>query len=381
MINSVQFTLSRTGRLDWASASSPSLTNNLENLNKSTSIKKPIIKSIKKTLELLMGQATNKEQQQIKQIQELLQSTLKPAIHKRIVALSHALIKLSKKYDNTGEIDENLTVDEIEKELDKKVLEYSKCDKNYPMQGISYCSSAKKYRIRYGNLDTKIKDLETACQRIMDHCNDKYNTVNETQIQKTILRNNNCTLIEYHHNDNRYYDIRHIISLLRQSRITRSRKYKKFLHRIKIRFWHQNNYGGYVLRELITKKTVKYIIHESHSLTLSDLIRLFEIKIINDKLLTKEDINLNTIIRVFHMYRYISQKHFKTYRVDLYFPIFRLAIECDEHGHKDRDKKYEETAWSELSPLRSLQCAFGTRISRRAGPDPGLLLLHEFGRA
>ena len=51
------------------------------------------------------------------------------------------------------------------------------------------------------------------------------------------------------------------------------------------------------------------------------------------------------------MSMFISQKHFKTYRVDLYFPIFRLAIECDEHGHKDRDKKYEEQREKHIKKL------------------------------
>ena len=31
------------------------------------------------------------------------------------------------------------------------------------------------------------------------------------------------------------------------------------------------------------------------------------------------------------------------YRIDLYFPIHKLAIECDELGHKDRDIGYEVT--------------------------------------
>ena len=31
-----------------------------------------------------------------------------------------------------------------------------------------------------------------------------------------------------------------------------------------------------------------------------------------------------------------------SYRVDLYFPDYNLVIECDEHGHKDRNPEKEK---------------------------------------
>lgn len=37
----------------------------------------------------------------------------------------------------------------------------------------------------------------------------------------------------------------------------------------------------------------------------------------------------------------IPQYTVEPYRVDLYFPQAKLAIECDEHGHRDRDPAYE----------------------------------------
>lgn len=42
----------------------------------------------------------------------------------------------------------------------------------------------------------------------------------------------------------------------------------------------------------------------------------------------------------------VRQKTFKNslqlYRVDLYFPLFNLIVECDENDHQDRDMNYEE---------------------------------------
>ena len=30
-----------------------------------------------------------------------------------------------------------------------------------------------------------------------------------------------------------------------------------------------------------------------------------------------------------------------SYKIDIYFPGHKLAIECDEHDHKERDVNYE----------------------------------------
>lgn len=38
----------------------------------------------------------------------------------------------------------------------------------------------------------------------------------------------------------------------------------------------------------------------------------------------------------------VRQKTFNLYRVDLYFPLYNLIIECDENGHKNRCEIYEE---------------------------------------
>lgn len=39
--------------------------------------------------------------------------------------------------------------------------------------------------------------------------------------------------------------------------------------------------------------------------------------------------------------KYIPQRRIKMYRVDIFVPEYKLVIEIDENGHKDRNKKYE----------------------------------------
>ena len=65
------------------------------------------------------------------------------------------------------------------------------------------------------------------------------------------------------------------------------------------------------------------------------------IKIIGHKYVCKKAETIYTIQKVFEG---ISMKwHFSigSYRIDLYFPENKLATECDEHDHKDRDINYE----------------------------------------
>ena len=44
------------------------------------------------------------------------------------------------------------------------------------------------------------------------------------------------------------------------------------------------------------------------------------------------------------------------YRIDLYFPKYKLAIECDEFDHRDRDIEYEAERQKNIEML--LDCTF-----------------------
>jgi len=74
-------------------------------------------------------------------------------------------------------------------------------------------------------------------------------------------------------------------------------------------------------------------------------------KVISDKLglnlqfvynVSKQQETLNTIKAAFKDLSCISEYTVDTYRIDLYFPDLNLAVECDEHGHVNRDQHYEQ---------------------------------------
>ena len=65
------------------------------------------------------------------------------------------------------------------------------------------------------------------------------------------------------------------------------------------------------------------------------------IKIIGRKYVHKEAGTIYTIQNVFEGISMKQQFSTGSYRIDLYFPEHKLAIECDKHDHKDRDINYE----------------------------------------
>jgi len=47
-------------------------------------------------------------------------------------------------------------------------------------------------------------------------------------------------------------------------------------------------------------------------------------------------------MRAFKGEHMVTQFKVDDYRVDLYFPDYNLSVECDEHGHKDRNPLKEK---------------------------------------
>jgi very-short-patch-repair endonuclease len=60
------------------------------------------------------------------------------------------------------------------------------------------------------------------------------------------------------------------------------------------------------------------------------------------KSLLKERKFIASILSVFGSEKHQVQYRVSRYRIDLYFPDLKIAIECDEFGHKSRDQEYEE---------------------------------------
>ena len=76
----------------------------------------------------------------------------------------------------------------------------------------------------------------------------------------------------------------------------------------------------------------------------------------NDTFLSKEQSVLNKIMKIFSRDEIILQHKILDYQIDAYFPKYKLAIEIDELGH--RDKKRDKEITRENSIKQKLQCKF-----------------------
>ena len=71
------------------------------------------------------------------------------------------------------------------------------------------------------------------------------------------------------------------------------------------------------------------------------ILKKFNIDTTNRKCLTKEQQTLSAIANVFKTERIEDQFHIDEYYLDMYFPEYKIVVECDENGHFDR-KPYDE---------------------------------------
>ena len=61
----------------------------------------------------------------------------------------------------------------------------------------------------------------------------------------------------------------------------------------------------------------------------------------HDPVMTQGQSILSKIVTLFAAEKIILQHNVLIYRIDAYFPKYKLAIELDEQGHDDRDIDYE----------------------------------------
>ena len=84
-----------------------------------------------------------------------------------------------------------------------------------------------------------------------------------------------------------------------------------------------------------------------------DVAKQFGIKIKHCLQASKEQDALGQIMQAFNDEEMIHQFGAGKYRIDLYFPKYKLAIECDEFDHRDRDIGYEVERQKHIEKLLS----------------------------
>lgn len=116
-------------------------------------------------------------------------------------------------------------------------------------------------------------------------------------------------------------------------------------------------------RILLNEDGVHELIMKARTLKASDVAKEYGITVVK-KYIRKEIEIVSHLQKVLDRMKilYEPQKKVGKYKIDLYLPRQKLAIEIDEHGHKDRDEDYEERR--EETIQRVLKCEF-----LRVNPD------------
>ena len=106
------------------------------------------------------------------------------------------------------------------------------------------------------------------------------------------------------------------------------------------------NYNGFLTLLAKSLKPINVVIAQK-----------FGLNLVNYKHLRKEQKHLEQIIRVFGNHnKYELQYNVDGYRIDIYFPEIKLAIECDEFGH--RNYQQDEEKIREEHIRNKLNCTF-----------------------
>ena len=110
--------------------------------------------------------------------------------------------------------------------------------------------------------------------------------------------------------------------------------------------------------KFLSQQGLKYVINRSRkpARNLEILANFAGIELHQNKWLCKEQDSIQSIRDAFHGESMTCQHHVDGYRIDLYFPEYKLAIECDEFGHRDRDIEYEVKRQKYIE--EKLKCSF-----------------------
>ena len=95
------------------------------------------------------------------------------------------------------------------------------------------------------------------------------------------------------------------------------------------------------MQNYITYECLIKLLCKSRKSIVKDICKLLNINIYNHHFSCIENDTLDNIIKVFDTELIYKQYKINNYFVDLYFPVYKIAVECDELDHEDRDEKYE----------------------------------------
>lgn len=171
------------------------------------------------------------------------------------------------KEQSTEIISPQVQVDNTEKKLDQLVKKYNGFSEKHPMDCVSYNTAKETYIVRYENETASSKKVENICSKALEFM--RHNLGNNfSQIvssDKMMFEYKNQSFITYRHDDKLFFDIRHVINAISSEKRLQDMKYQTFSQQITNYIVVKNEFGGYIIRELIPEETMYEIILSSNS--------------------------------------------------------------------------------------------------------------------
>ena len=187
--------------------------------------------------------------------------------------------------------DSDIGVRDIEAFLDCQVPKYLKYNRTFPMEGVKWRKSSKKYKVKYYQNNKKhharTRNIHKAARMLCDSWREQYKdkilSSYTTYYFKYKKRKYDNTLyfISYRGRNikNWLFDIQHIISMVADSTYHTDELYNIFSDRIEYYILEKNTAHGYIKRELITLDVMCLILVSSKDFPLhikSDLKKILK---------------------------------------------------------------------------------------------------------
>ena len=329
----------------------------IDNLKSKKTIGKKERAIINEGLETMKEHTTKQEDKHIEKFNEIIEaSQITKDIKTQIETYGEKMIKIIRKYEeyynnepNEDKINEALNADEVEEVLDNKVDKYNKHDDQNPMIGVSYDKTKKKYIVRYNGIQKTSIDVTKASESIIKIFTDKNGQKILKNVQKIKFIYANHYFMSYWHQNEPYFDIRHILSLLNTDDSTTRKKYSEHSKEIEYYIFHPNSFGGYILRELIPESTFyKIVMHSNSDFSKKfkeDVIKILQqlrkngqLKITNDAMTLRNNnktINSTIIETSYPLYFKNNERHAK-----LINKLIELGKKISMTKYKDKHIMY-----------------------------------------
>ena len=229
--------------------------------------------------------------------------------------------------------------DQEEQALDSMIPKYNKRTWRSPMSGVSLNEKIGTFAVsRKNQPSTSRTNLIEACQLVIDsYCETSPVPVITEGYQKQLLRYNQHVLIQYLYEGVEYYDAMHILYHLGTKTSATNDKYKILKEGIKLIIQHKNQHHGYLFRKMVTVTSIKKVLARTSTPEAKNLYKLLGLEIHEHKVLRVEVTCINHLMTAFADCIMKTQYYVNGYKVDLYFPDYKLVIECDENDHKTYD--------------------------------------------